>query len=177
MRRIDIRTLATRAAGAALALAALVGPVVGTGATADAAQARLTHAEATARLRAAGVEWTSSKHCSDKYGEGCTSFDGILAATLDLAVDLKKRSRCAVLITGAAEVHPHGTGKGRTHGNGYKLDVSPDSCVSTFIADHFHRDGTRGKNKDPRWTTASAEYVLEKHNQERGKHWDITYTG
>ncbi|MFD8478957.1 hypothetical protein [Kitasatospora sp. NPDC059673] len=179
MRRINVRTLGvtagTRAAEAALALAALVGLITGAD-TAHASQARLTHAEATARLRAADVEWSSSKGCSDKNGNGCTSFDGILAATLDLAIDLKKRSHCEVMITGAAEVHPHRTTGTRTHGNGYKIDVRPNSCVGAFVTDHFHRAGTRGEAKDPKWTAGSAEYVLEKHGK-KGEHWDITYTG
>ncbi|GLW74502.1 hypothetical protein Kpho02_68000 [Kitasatospora phosalacinea] len=133
--------------------------------------AKLTNSQAISRLRAAGVDWSSSNGCTDKDKYGCTSFTKMLAPTLDLAIDLKNRSGCDVTVTGGTEVgHSDGA---RSHGTGYKIDVRPNPCLDKFITSHLFRGKDRGS--DPRWLTHDAEYVLE-HPKKGAVHWDIKYT-
>ncbi|MBT2476857.1 peptidoglycan-binding protein [Streptomyces sp. ISL-94] len=136
----------------------------------------LTHSQAVARLKAADIPFSSSGRCTEKYKRGCTSFQGVREGTLNLVLDLKQRSTCDFVITGAAEKYPHSTSGLRTHEHGYKIDIRPNACLNTFIRDHMAPGKPRGKNNDPRWTGRNAEYVLELHGR-RGEHWDITYLG
>ncbi|MFB0627743.1 peptidoglycan-binding protein [Streptomyces sp. AB3(2024)] len=136
----------------------------------------LTHSQAVARLKAADIPFRSSGHCIDKYKRGCTSFQGVREGTLNLVLDLKQRSKCDFVITGAAEKYPHSTSGPRTHEHGYKIDIRPNACLNSFIRNHMAPGKPRGKNNDPRWTGRNAEYVLELHGR-RGEHWDITYLG
>ncbi|WP_051055599.1 MULTISPECIES: peptidoglycan-binding domain-containing protein [Kitasatospora] len=136
------------------------------------APAKLTNSQAISRLRAAGVDWHSSKDCTDQGKYGCTSFTKMLAPTLDLAIELKKRSGCDVTVTGGTEVG-HSTVGARIHGTGYKIDVRPNPCLDKFITNNLFRGEDR--SSDPRWLTHDAEYVLE-HPQKGAVHWDIKYT-
>ncbi|MFD8484103.1 peptidoglycan-binding protein [Kitasatospora sp. NPDC059673] len=134
---------------------------------------RLTNTQAVSRLRAAGVTWHASNNgCMDKDKRGCTSFTDILAPTLDLAIDLKKRSGCDVTVTGGTEAG-HNAGS-RSHSEGYKIDIRPNPCIDKFITSHMFRGPDRGN--DPRWLTHSAEYVLEHPKNGGPVHWDIKYT-
>jgi hypothetical protein len=131
-------------------------------APASAGGKELSHKAAAAKLRAAGISWTSSGHCSDRHRPNCTSFSGIKSGTVSGVVTFKKSSRCGVTITGGTETgHASGT---YSHGNGYKIDVAITSCVSGYIKRNF---GYIGGNK---WRSAAGNVYFNE-----GDHWDITY--
>ncbi|MEU2080367.1 hypothetical protein [Streptomyces albus] len=124
--------------------------------------AKLTHAQATAKFRAAGITWTSSGGCSDRNNPTCTSFEGLRSETADGAITLKKASGCAVRLTGGTETgHASGT---YSHWNGYKLDMGLSSCLDNYITGSFASIG------GSKWKSASGNIYYRE-----GNHWDVTY--
>lgn len=123
---------------------------------------KLTHAQATAMLRDAGITWSSSGNCSNRYDPTCTSFEQVNLTTIQGAQTLKRACGCALNITGGTEVgHASGT---YSHWNGYKLDYSPYSGVSNYIRTYFTYLG------NSTWRSGSGNiYVRE------SDHWDVTY--
>src|SRR5690349_10368155 len=76
----------------------------------------LTHSEATAQLRAAGITWSSSGNCSDRNNPTCTSFTNVRQTTISGIKTLKTASGCAINITAGTETgHSSGT---YSHWNG-----------------------------------------------------------
>ncbi|QFZ20083.1 hypothetical protein [Saccharothrix syringae] len=123
---------------------------------------KLTHAQATSRLRAAGISWTSSGGCSDRNNSTCTSFEQVNLTTIQGAETLKRASGCALTITGGTETgHASGT---YSHWNGYKLDYRLGSCIDSYVKNNFTSIG------GSKWQSGSGNvYYLE------GNHWDVTY--
>ena len=158
--------LATRGARTAAVAAVSFAAVLGTAPSASAVT-KLTHAQATAKLSAAGITWSSSGGCSDRYVSTCTSFDQINSTTIDGVITLKRSSGCAVNITGGTETgHASGT---YSHWNGYKVDISLYSCVSSYITNTFTYAGTRSDGAALYRSGAGNIYAKE------GSHWDILY--
>ena len=82
-------------------------------------------------------------------------------------ITLKKAGGCAINITGGTETgHASGT---YSHWNGYKVDVSHNSCIDGYIHNNFSRIGNRGDGY-PQWQAASGNIYCDE-----GTHWDITY--
>ncbi|GAA1867448.1 hypothetical protein GCM10009751_27070 [Myceligenerans crystallogenes] len=127
----------------------------------------LTHAQATAQLSAAGITWSSSGNCSNRYNSTCTSFEQIRQTTIDGIKTLKRSSGCAVNITGGTETgHSSGT---YSHWNGYKVDISKYTCVGNYIKNNFTYVGyVSGWGYQYR-SGAGNLYTDE------GNHWDILY--
>jgi hypothetical protein len=123
---------------------------------------KLSHADATSRLRSSNITWSSSGGCSDRYNSTCTSFEQVNLATIQGIQTLKSASGCGINVTGGTEVgHASGT---YSHWNGYKLDISLNSCISGYIQRNFTSIG------GSKWQSGSGNiYYLE------GNHWDITY--
>jgi hypothetical protein len=126
----------------------------------------LTHAEAAARLKAAGITWWSSGNCSDRKRADCTSFEQIRASTVAGVITLKQASACAVMVTGGTETG-HGDGV-YTHWNGWKVDIQRLDCVSGYIR-RFHDVGYIAG-----W---GHQYEAPSGNlyTDEGDHWDILY--
>jgi hypothetical protein len=103
----------------------------------------MSHADAAAKLRANGISISSTGNCSDKNNPNCTSLEGVLTGTIDNAVILKGACGCELVVTGGTETG-HGTGPGKTHGNGYKLDYRKTSGLNSYILNHFAYAGVRG---------------------------------
>jgi hypothetical protein len=142
-----------------LALAGLVG-------TPGSASA-VSHSSAAAQFSAAGISWTSTGGCSDRNNRYCTSFEGIRQATIDGAITLKNASGCSLLITGGTETgHSSGT---YSHWNGYKLDFSRTSCLTSWIHNTYTYIGTRSDGA-PMYEAASGNVYADE-----GNHWDVTY--
>ncbi|WP_255952160.1 hypothetical protein [Streptomyces odontomachi] len=164
--------LGTALGALALVLGALFAPGVGviTGASDASAQAtvtKLTQAQAESMFRAAGITWSSSGGCTNRNNSTCTSFDGLNQATAQGAVTLKGACGCSINITGGTEVgHASGT---YSHYNGYKLDYSDYSGVSSYIKGAFTYIGLRGDGY-PQWQAASGNLYADE-----GNHWDATY--
>jgi len=158
--RTHLRTLAA-AAGLAMA-----GSLAGSLAVAAPAGA-VTQASAASQFQAAGITWTSSGGCTTRTNSTCTSFDGIRQATIDGAITLKRASGCALTITGGTEVgHASGT---YSHYNGYKLDFSRTTCLTSWIHGTYTYAGLRGDGA-PMYRAASGNVYADE-----GNHWDVTY--
>jgi len=128
---------------------------------------KLTQSQAASQLSSAGVTWSSSGNCTDRYNSTCTSFEQINQSTVSGVITLKHASGCAINITGGTEVgHASGT---YSHWNGYKVDVSHNTCNNNYIHTYFTRIANRGDGY-PQWQAASGNIYCDE-----GTHWDITY--
>lgn len=124
--------------------------------------AKLTNAQAQARLRAAGITWSSSGNCSDRNNSTCTSFEQVNLTTIEGAETLKRASGCALNITGGTETgHASGT---YSHWNGYKLDFTRSTCLTNYVHNTFTSIGG-GK-----WQSAAGNIYFDESN-----HWDVTF--
>ena len=151
-----IRTLT---AAAALAVAGSV-------ALAPSASA-VSQASAESQFRAAGIGWTSSGGCTDPDNSTCTSFEGIRQATIDGGITLKNASGCGLTITGGTETgHAGGT---YSHGNGYKLDFSRTSCLTSWVHSAYTYIGVRSDGA-PLYEAGSGNIYADE-----GNHWDVTF--
>lgn len=127
----------------------------------------VTQSSAESQFRAAGISWTSSGGCTDRTNSTCTSFDGIRQATIDGAKTLKSASGCALTITGGTEVgHASGT---YSHANGYKLDFSLTSCLTSYVQNTFTYQGQRSDGAALYRSASGNDYAKE------GNHWDVTF--
>ena len=133
---------------------------------ADASGYKMTQSQAASVLRNAGITWSSSGGCTDRYNSTCTSFEQINSGTVDAMVTLKRASGCAINITGGTETgHASGT---YSHWNGYKVDISHNSCIDGYVHNSFTYIGYRGDGY-PQWRAASGNLYCDE-----GNHWDIT---
>ncbi|BCL14560.1 hypothetical protein [Micromonospora sagamiensis] len=127
----------------------------------------ISHSSATSQLRAAGISWTSSGGCSDRYNPTCTSFEGIRQATIDGIITFKRVSGCAITITAGTEVgHSDGT---YSHWNGYKVDIALSTCIQNYISSHFAYVGYIS-GFGYQYRSASGNLYTKE-----GSHWDILY--
>ena len=127
----------------------------------------VTQASAASQLSAAGITWSSSGGCTTRSNSTCTSFDGIRQTTIDGAKTLKSSSGCALNITGGTEVgHASGT---YSHYNGYKLDFTRTTCLTSYVHDNFTYIGLRGDGYPQYQSGAGNVYADE------GSHWDVTF--
>lgn len=155
------------AIGAVLALPLLVIPGSAQADTQGSASdvgtaAKISHSQATAQFKSAGIPWTSSGNCSDRNKPNCTSFEQIHDHTVKGAITLKQASGCAINLTGGTETgHADGT---YSHWNGYKLDMSLSSCIQSYVDSHF---AYLGGNK---WESGSGNVYYRE-----GNHWDVTF--
>ncbi|WP_020579430.1 hypothetical protein [Actinopolymorpha alba] len=160
----------TLAVGAGPALAAGAPPATSTSGSPGVVRpmvTKLSHADATSRLRAAGITWSSSGGCSNRNNPTCTSFEQVNLDTIRGIITLKNASGCAVNVTGGTETgHAGGT---YSHWNGYKLDISIYTCVSNYITRTFTFIGYRSDGAAMYRSAAGNIYARE------GNHWDITY--
>lgn len=132
------------------------------GASVAQAATKLTHAQATSQLRAAGITWSSSGNCSDRNNPRCTSFEQIRQTTISGAITFKRASGCALRITGGTETgHASGT---YSHWNGYKVDFALSTCVNNYITRTFT---SIGGNK---WRSGAGNIYYRESN-----HWDVLY--
>ncbi|HEX5598549.1 MAG TPA: hypothetical protein VFX61_21400 [Micromonosporaceae bacterium] len=127
----------------------------------------ISHSSATSQLRAAGITWSSSGNCSDRYNSTCTSFEGIRQVTIDGIITFKRASGCAINITGGTEIgHASGT---YSHWNGYKVDISKNSCVYNYISRYYTYVGYIS-GWGYQWRAPSGNLYTDE-----GNHWDILY--
>ncbi|MFG3194665.1 hypothetical protein ACGFYT_00910 [Streptomyces sp. NPDC048208] len=151
------------------ALALVVAPgvaVVGTASDAFAVT-KISHATATQMFRDVGITWSSSGNCSNRQNSTCTSFDQLNLATAQGAQTLKRASGCGLNITGGTEVgHASGT---YSHYNGYKLDFSKVTCMTSYVKNNFTYIGLRGDGA-PQYQSGSGNIYADE-----GNHWDVLY--
>ncbi|MCE7001751.1 hypothetical protein LWC34_02680 [Kibdelosporangium philippinense] len=123
---------------------------------------KLTHAQATTRLRNAGITWSSSGNCSDRDNPSCTSLEQVNLATIQGAETLKSASGCSLNVTGGTEVG-HASGE-FSHWNGYKLDYGLNTCINNYVRNTFTPIG------GDKWQSGSGNIYYYEQN-----HWDVTY--
>jgi hypothetical protein len=122
----------------------------------------ISHKQATAKLRAANITWTSSGGCSNRNNPTCTSFTDIKSGTINGIIAFKRASNCKITITGGTETgHQSGT---YSHWNGYKVDIAPRTCVNNYIRRHYRYLGGN------QWRSPAGNLYYNE-----GDHWDITY--
>ncbi|MGC9499253.1 peptidoglycan-binding domain-containing protein [Streptomyces sp. WG7] len=134
---------------------------------------KLSDAQASAKLKAAGISRVSSGNCTDRNRRNCTSLQGIRVGTVNGVISLKKKSGCKVVVTGGTETG-HAGGK-YSHWNGYKIDISHTPCVTNYIQSHAKKHHKRG---DGAWVwrvTSGGKAVVDYADERRANHWDITY--
>ncbi|MFC7246881.1 hypothetical protein ACFQO7_30760 [Catellatospora aurea] len=159
MSRFVPRALAVVAAGVIASVLAFASPAH--------AATFLTHSEAAAQLRAAGITWSSSGNCSDRNNSTCTSFTNVRQVTITGIKTLKSASGCAINITAGTEAgHSSGT---YSHWNGYKLDISKYTCIGNYIKNNFTYVGYISGWGYQYRSGAGNLYTDE------GNHWDILY--
>lgn len=148
------------------AVAALaVVPVAVVAPAADASGSKLSQSAAAGQFSSAGISWSSSGGCTTRSNSTCTSFEQINSGTVSAMVTLKRSSGCGINITGGTEVgHAAGT---YSHYNGYKVDVSRNSCIDGYVKGSFTYIGYRGDGY-PQWQAASGNIYCDE-----GSHWDI----
>ncbi|MBW1598397.1 peptidoglycan-binding protein [Streptomyces sp. JJ38] len=154
-----------------LAVDGIVGPntwrALTSGSGSGGTDEKLTHAQAAAMFQSAGISWSSSGNCSDRYNSSCTSFDQLRRTSADGIIALKRASGCTVHITGGTETgHASGT---YSHWNGYKIDFAPYSCVSNYVTGTFTYLGKRSDGAALYESGSGNVYAHE------GSHWDATY--
>lgn len=133
----------------------------------DPEPAKLSQREAERQVRAVGIGISSSGGCSNRYKSNCTSLEQINSATVTGIVTFRTASGCGVTITGGTETgHAGGT---YSHWNGYKVDISPTTCVTSYITRNFTYIGVRGDGAAMYKSAAGNLYARESN------HWDITY--
>ncbi|MFE7492563.1 hypothetical protein ACFVVU_09790 [Kitasatospora sp. NPDC057965] len=133
--------------------------------TAGASGTKLSQATAASQFSSAGITWSSSGGCTTRSNSTCTSFDQINSGTVSAVITLKQASGCAINITGGTEVgHASGT---YSHYNGYKVDISRNSCIDGYIQNSFTYIGNRSDGY-PQWKAASGNLYCNE-----GSHWDI----
>ena len=149
-------------------LAVLAALVAATGLVSPAsAVTKLTDAQAASQLAASGITRVSSGGCTNRNISTCTSYEQINQDTVTGIRTFRSVSGCAVTITGGTETgHASGT---YSHWNGYKVDVSPTTCVSTYITGHYAYYGVRSDGATM-YRAASGNIYARESN-----HWDITY--
>ncbi|MFC7491846.1 MULTISPECIES: hypothetical protein [unclassified Knoellia] len=158
--------LATRSARTVAVAAVSVAAVLSAAPSASAVT-KLTHSQATAKLSAAGISWTSSGGCSNRNVSTCTSFEQVNSATIDGIITFKRASGCAITITGGTETgHASGT---YSHWNGYKVDIGLTTCAGNYITGTFPYNGTRGDGA-PTYKSGAGNIYAKESN-----HWDILY--
>ncbi|PZG07323.1 hypothetical protein [Nonomuraea aridisoli] len=130
------------------------------------AAVQISHSTATNLLRQAGLRMKSTGNCVSKHRHTCTSLESVRAGTVAKLLELKQQSGCPITVTGGTERgHAPGT---YSHGNGYKIDISHNSCIDRHIAKHSHKTGVRGDGAKL-YRSGSTVYADE------GDHWDILF--
>jgi hypothetical protein len=158
--------LARVAVGLTASAATVAFATIGT-ASASVEVTKLSQSAAASQLSAAGVTHSSSGNCTTRSNPTCTSYEQINQSTVSGVITLKHASGCAINITGGTEVgHASGT---YSHYNGYKVDITHNSCIDSYIKNSFSYIGLRGDGY-PQWQAGSGNLYCDE-----GNHWDITY--
>ncbi|TDC97158.1 hypothetical protein E1292_37555 [Nonomuraea deserti] len=131
------------------------------------AAAQLTHATAAGWLRSSGLRTKSTGNCTSKHRHHCTSFDSVRAGTVAGIIQLKRESGCPIMVTGGTETG-HAPGQ-YSHGNGYKLDISHNSCIDRHIKKISDRAGSRSDGARLYRSGSGTVFADE------GDHWDILF--
>ncbi|CAF1279981.1 unnamed protein product [Rotaria magnacalcarata] len=127
-----------------------------------------SHATALSQIKSVNIGITSSGGCSNRNTPTCTSLEQVNCNSINCLKVLKTSSGCPITVTGGTEVgHAGGT---LSHYNGYKIDISLNSCINSYITTQFTFIGNRGDGAAQYRAGSGNVYAKE------GNHWDITFT-
>lgn len=127
----------------------------------------MSHALATGWLRSGGVRMKSTGNCSSKQVHHCTSLDSVRTGTIARMIELKRESGCPIMVTGGTEAG-HAPGQ-YSHGNGYKLDISHNSCIDRHITRYHAKAGVRSDGARLYRSGSGTVFADE------SDHWDILF--
>ncbi|MEW9550129.1 hypothetical protein [Nonomuraea sp. NPDC050783] len=128
---------------------------------------RVSHVTADGWLRNAGLRTRSTGHCTSKRQHHCTSLDKVRTGTVARIIQLKRDSHCPIMVTGGTE---EGHAPGRySHGNGYKLDISHNTCIDRYITRNHRKAGVRGDGSRLYRSASGTTFADEVD------HWDILF--
>ncbi|MFC4111182.1 hypothetical protein [Nonomuraea zeae] len=128
---------------------------------------QLSHATASGWLRSAGLRTKSSGNCTSKHMHHCTSLDSVRTGTIAGMIELKRDSRCPIMVTGGTE-EGHAPGQ-YSHGNGYKLDITHNRCIDHYITKHHDKAGVRSDGA-ALYRSGSGTIFADESD-----HWDILF--
>ncbi|CAF4204769.1 unnamed protein product [Rotaria magnacalcarata] len=127
-----------------------------------------THSAALSEIESVGIQISSSGGCSNRTMPKCTSLEQINCNAIRCLKVLKDSSRCRITVTGGTEVgHAAGT---LSHYNGYKIDISLNKCINSYITSKFRSFGKRGDGA-ALYKASNGNIYAEERN-----HWDIMFT-
>lgn len=129
----------------------------------------LTHEEAKQKLADAGITISSTGNCSDKSDSRCTSLDGVRQSTIDGITSFKQECNCAVTVSGGTEVG-HATAGACTHGNGCKLDISPNTKLSNYVQHSYQPIGKCFPAASACYKSPTGQIWARESN-----HWDVAF--
>lgn len=128
---------------------------------------RVSHQRATTWLRDAGLRWTSSGNCTNRYIQTCTSLEAVRTETIAKVIQLKQDSGCRIMVTGGTET---GHMPGRfSHAHGYKLDIALSRCINEHITSNHPRAGARSDGT-PLYRSQDGTIFAKEPS-----HWDILF--
>ncbi|GAA3252060.1 hypothetical protein [Nonomuraea helvata] len=128
---------------------------------------QMTHAIASGWLRSEGVRTKSTGNCTSKHIHRCTSLDSVRTGTIAGIMELRRESKCPIMVTGGTETgHAPGV---YSHGNGYKLDISHNSCIDPYITKNYDKAGVRSDGA-PLYRSDSGTLFADESS-----HWDILF--
>ncbi|MFI6604060.1 hypothetical protein ACIBHX_48205 [Nonomuraea sp. NPDC050536] len=128
---------------------------------------RISNTRAVDWLHDAGVRAKSSGHCTDRRQSSCTSLEAVRTSTITSIIALRQESGCPILVTGGTE---SGHAPGRySHGQGYKLDITHNTCIDHYITNSQSRSGVRGDGSTVYRTPTGTVFASE------SSHWDILF--
>lgn len=131
------------------------------------AAVRMSHTTATGWLKSAGLRTSSTGNCTSKHMRHCTSLDKVRTGTIARMIELKRESRCPIMVTGGTE-EGHAPGH-YSHGNGYKLDISHNSCIDRYIIKRHDKAGVRSDGARLYRSGSGTTFADE------SDHWDILF--
>ncbi|MFC4015827.1 hypothetical protein ACFOY2_52060 [Nonomuraea purpurea] len=128
---------------------------------------QMSHRTASGWLKNAGLGTKSTGACSSKHMRHCTSFDSVRAGTIARVIELKQASGCPIMVTGGTE-EGHAPGQ-YSHGNGYKLDISHNTCIDRHITKNHQKAGVRSDGARLYRSASGTTFADE------SSHWDILF--
>ncbi|CAF2362827.1 unnamed protein product [Rotaria sp. Silwood2] len=155
------------------------------------------HSAALSQIKSVNIGISSSGGCSNRNNGKCTSLDQVNCNAIRCLKTLKTSSGCPITVTGGTETgHAGGT---YSHWNGYKIDISVNSCINSYITKQFAYIGQRGDGAAQYKASinscinsyitkqfayigqrgdGAAQYKASSGNvyAKEGNHWDITFT-
>jgi peptidoglycan hydrolase-like protein with peptidoglycan-binding domain len=132
---------------------------------------RMHHSNAVQSLQGNGIAITSSSGAagvgSDRHYHK-TSLEQVRKLAIDRLIEFKRDSGCAVTVTGGTETWIHSSGT-YSHHTGYKIDISPTTCVSNYITRNYTSIG------GSQYEDSRGNIYYDEAKGTSNHHWDILY--